>query len=189
MIDVVDFIPGSAGPQFGRLTGGVVDIHSRAMRAEDTEDWKGRFNMQLWESNGIVRGPMLGGTLSLAVESFSRQYPRVVLQFDEVAVKALEQQVLAGLPAGSQGATVVSRQENIILLYQNLSYQFVVSYQALGQIFYRSVIFVNCPDQQLVFRFSAPKAVFDNLNRSFRQSLYSWTWAEPSKTAAIAQSN
>jgi len=112
-----------------------------------------------------------------------------VLQFDEVAVKALEQQVLAGLPAGSQGATVVSRQENIILLYQNLSYQFVVSYQALGQIFYRSVIFVNCPDQQLVFRFSAPKAVFDNLNRSFRQSLYSWTWAEPSKTAAIAQSN
>jgi hypothetical protein len=110
-----------------------------------------------------------------------------VLRFDEATVKTLEQQVLATLPAGTQGATVVSRQENTIMLNQNVSYEFVVSYQTLGQIFYRSVIFVNCPDQQLVFRFSAPKAVFDNLNRAFHQSLYSWQWTEPSPNAAVAQ--
>ena len=99
--------------------------------------------------------------------------------FNEVTVKALEAQVMGTLPPGSQGATVISRIENPVILYQNLSYEFVVSYQTLGQSFQRSVIFVNCPDKQLVFRFSAPKPVFDNLNQAFRRSIYSWQLIEP----------
>jgi hypothetical protein len=98
--------------------------------------------------------------------------------FDEATVKALEAQVMGALPPGSQGATVISRRENPVILYQNLSYEFVVSYQTLGQLFQRSVIFVNCSDKQLVFRFSAPKAVFENLNKAFRRSIYSWELAE-----------
>lgn len=112
---------------------------------------------------------------------------KAVAPFNEANVKALEQQVLNGLPPGSQGVTVVSQQENPVLLNQNLSYEFVVSYQALGKTFQRSVIFVNCPEQQLVFRFSAPKSEFDNLNRSFRQSIYSWQWTQPAPTAVVAQ--
>jgi hypothetical protein len=40
------------------------------------------------------------------------------------------------------------------------------------------VIFVNCSDKQLVFRFSAPKSVFENLNKAFRRSIYSWQLTE-----------
>jgi len=112
-----------------------------------------------------------------------------LLRFDEATVKVFEQQVLGALPAGSQGATVLNQRENAVIIGGNLSYEFVVAYQTLGKSFLRSVIFVNCPGQQLVFRFSAPQAVFENLNRSFRQSIYTWQWAEPSKTTAIAQSN
>lgn len=106
------------------------------------------------------------------------------MQFDEATLKMLEHQVLSTLPVGSQGITMVSRQENTILLDHNLSYEFVVSYKTLGQTFSRSVIFVNCPDQQLVFRFSAPKAAFDNLNSAFRQSLCSWQWTDATPSDA-----
>jgi hypothetical protein len=110
-----------------------------------------------------------------------------VAPFNEANVKALEQQVLNTIPPGSQGVTLVSQQENPVILNGNFSYEFIVSYQTLGKIFQRSVIFVNCPDQQLVFRFSAPKSEFDNLNRSFRQSIYSWQWSQPASTAIVAQ--
>lgn len=109
--------------------------------------------------------------------------PMRTAAFDEAGVKALEEQVLKSLPSGSQG-TVVNRQENPVILNQNLSYEIVVSYQTLGQWFKRSVIFVNCPDVQLVFRFTAPKAAFENLNNAFRRSIYSWQWTETAATAS-----
>lgn len=104
--------------------------------------------------------------------------------FDEATVKALEAQVINTLPSGSQGVTVISRLENSVILNQNLSYEFVVSYQTLGQTFQRSVIFVNCPEAQLVFRFTAPKAAFANLNNAFNRSVCSWRTTESAATAA-----
>ena len=115
-----------------------------------------------------------------------------MVRFDEATVKVLEQQVISTIPSASQGVTVVSQQENPVIINGNLSYEFVVSYQALGKTFLRSVIVVACPDAQLVFRFTAPKTDFDDLNRSFRQSIYSWQWTDPeaAKTAnAIAQNS
>ncbi len=100
--------------------------------------------------------------------------------FDEATVKALEVQALESVPAGSQGVTLVSRLENsVILNNQDLSYEFVVSYQTIGQTFQRSIIFVNCPEAQLVFRFTAPKAVFDDLNRTFNRTVSSWRVSDP----------
>jgi hypothetical protein len=108
------------------------------------------------------------------------------LPFDEATLKALEKQAIDTLPPGSQGASVVRRQENAVILDRNLSYEFVVSYQTLGQTFLRSVIFVNCPTHQLIFRFSAPKTVFENLNKTFRGSICSWEWIDK-PTAVAAQ--
>jgi hypothetical protein len=87
---------------------------------------------------------------------------------------------------------VASQQENPVIINGNLSYEFVVSYQALGKTFLRSVIVVACPNAQLVFRFTAPKSDFENLNRSFRQSIYTWQWTEPEPAkpvGAIAQNS
>jgi hypothetical protein len=106
-----------------------------------------------------------------------------LLSFNEVTVKALEAQVTSGLPLGSQAIALLTQQENPVILEQNLSYEFVVSYQTLGKTFQRSVIFVNCPNKQLVFRFSAPKESFDALNKTFRRSICSWQSIEPSPTA------
>ena len=107
--------------------------------------------------------------------------------FDEATVKALEAKLVSELPAGSQGATVTKRQENPVLLEQNLSYEFVLSYQMLGQAFQTSVIFVSCPDKQLIFRFTAPQSDFAALNLAFRRSIVSWQGTEPAtKTAAAS---
>jgi hypothetical protein len=106
--------------------------------------------------------------------------------FDEAAAKALEAQVMSTLPSGSQGATILSRQENSVTIDQNMSYEFVVSYQTLGETFHRSVIFVNCPEALLVFRFTAPKAVFAELNNAFNRSVCSWYVTEPAATAGAA---
>ena len=103
--------------------------------------------------------------------------------FDEATLKALEAHVISNLPPGSQNPTVVKRQENTVILYQNLSYEFVVAYQIMGQTFYRSVIFVNCPEAALIFRFTAPKGVFDNLNDKFSRSISSWTVTDPASMA------
>jgi hypothetical protein len=115
-----------------------------------------------------------------------------MIRFDEATVKVLEQQVLSTVPSASQGVTVASQQENPVIINGNLSYEFVVSYQALGKTFLRSVIVVACPNAQLVFRFTAPKSDFENLNRSFRQSIYTWQWTEPEPAkpvGAIAQNS
>lgn len=104
--------------------------------------------------------------------------------FDEATLKALEAQVIATLPSGSQAVTVISRMENSVILNQNLSYEFVVSYETLGRTFHRSVIFVNCPEALLVFRFTAPKAAFASLNSAFNRSVCSWYMTEPAGTVA-----
>jgi hypothetical protein len=106
--------------------------------------------------------------------------------FDEATVRALEAEVMNTLPSGTQAATILRRQENPVILYQNLSYEIVVSYQTLGQTFQRSVIFVSCPDAQLVFRFTAPKASFESLNNAFSRCISSWTFAEPAATSSAA---
>ena len=69
MVEFVDFVPGGAGAQFGRLTGGVVDVHSRALRGEDIESWRGRANLTFWEGNAIARGPVGKGMLSISDRS------------------------------------------------------------------------------------------------------------------------
>jgi hypothetical protein len=106
--------------------------------------------------------------------------------FDEATVKALEAKLVSDLPAGSQGATVTKRQENPVLLEQNLSYEFVVSYQMYGQAFQTSVIFVSCPDKQLVFRFTSPQSDFAALNQAFHRSIVSWQGKDPAPNATVA---
>jgi hypothetical protein len=52
------------------------------------------------------------------------------------------------------------------------------------------MIFVNCPGKQLVFRFSAPKPVFESLNKTFRRSIYSWqVTEEPAATGGMTAAN
>lgn len=102
--------------------------------------------------------------------------PAAAQAFDEPRVRALEQQVLGGLPPGSQLLEVLSRDQNPVQLNGNQSFGLLVAYDALGRKFHRNVIFVNTPETQYVFRFTAEKAEFDALNAVFRRAVISWRW-------------
>jgi hypothetical protein len=97
---------------------------------------------------------------------------------DEAAKKALAQRVLGEVPPKSDGIAVEER-ENPVLINGHESFEVVISYKTLGYTFQSSTIFVNCPETQLIFRFTAPKADFEALNKVFRRAILSWQWIEP----------
>lgn len=103
---------------------------------------------------------------------------------EQNAPKALQQQCVASLPPGSQFVKIEQEMENPIPFDGNHSFEVIVSYQVIGETFLRSMLFVNLPDTQLIFRFTARKDDFEPLQREFRTSLGSWHWRESDDAAA-----
>lgn len=97
---------------------------------------------------------------------------------DEAAKKNLAERVLAVVPPKSD-AIVVEERENPVLINGNESFEVVICYKMMGYKFQSSTIIVNCPETQLIFRFTAPKDDFEGLNRLFRGAILSWQWSEP----------
>ena len=98
---------------------------------------------------------------------------------DDNMVKLLGQQVIASLPVGSQFAKVEEEIANPVLLGGNASFEVTASYQSTGEKFFRSVLFVNLRNTQLVFRLTARKDDFQALHRDFKVSILSWQWIGP----------
>ena len=104
---------------------------------------------------------------------------------DDRAAAAFKDQVLASLPAGSQHAAIVKQEQNVLLINNNPTTEVIVSYDAFGQSFQRSVLLLNTPANQVQFQFTARKTDFDLLFRAFRGSVLSWEWQpEPDQAAA-----
>jgi len=106
---------------------------------------------------------------------------------DNNAIDALREQFLKSLPPGSQGVVLVSEEQNPVSLENGASYAVTVAYQALGETFMRSTVFVNLPETQLSFRLTTRKADFETMQKQFRSSILSWHWIEPAKTTTVAQ--
>ena len=100
-------------------------------------------------------------------------------RFDEATVKALEQQVVSTLPPNSDAVTVIKSEQNSLILNGNLSLEVVVSYNTLGSAFQRSVLFLNSPGTQLIFKVSARKKEFERVYSAFRSSILTWQWLDP----------
>jgi hypothetical protein len=110
---------------------------------------------------------------------------------DQSVAEALKQQFIASLPPGSQFVTIERELQNVVALGNNNGVDLTVSYQVMGEKFLRSALFVNLPDTQLVFRFTARKDDFERLERDFRMSIGSWHWLEsdtPTHATATADS-
>ena len=99
--------------------------------------------------------------------------------FDAAAVALLKQEFLNSIPATAQSVEVTSETPDALPITGARTYEFTASYQALGETYLRSTIFVNLPNVRLICRFSAPKAEFEKLYRAFRGSLLSWQPVEP----------
>jgi hypothetical protein len=104
------------------------------------------------------------------------------LSFDDKGVAALKEQFMRTLPPGSQTATITNEEQNPVRLENSASYAVTGSYKIIGEIFERSVLFVNLPDAQLTFKFTARKADFEKLHQAFRRSILSWRWIEQRAT-------
>ena len=104
--------------------------------------------------------------------------PRPALQpLDEaVAAAALVQQVLANVPAGSLDRFVVKQESNPVSINNYPSFEVIVSYEALAATFKRSVLFLNTPANQIIFKFTAREDIFEALYQVFRNSILTWEW-------------
>jgi hypothetical protein len=110
-------------------------------------------------------------------------------KLDEKAIGALKEQSLRSLPPGSQAVTVLNEEQNPVSLENSASYAVTLSYQALGETFVRSIVFISLPETQLSFRITARKADFDAVQRPFRSSIFSWHWVDASLAKSLAQTN
>ena len=97
--------------------------------------------------------------------------------WDDEALQALRTRALNAVPPTSQSVQVVGEQQNSLVLGGvHGGFEVVVSYKAVGETFKRSTVFVNLPNAQLTFRFTAPEADFPRLNGAFQRAVHSWQW-------------
>lgn len=96
--------------------------------------------------------------------------------FTDESVKILSAQARAAVPPDSQNVVVISEERNPFRIGGNETYAVTLSYTAFGQEFERWVLFMNLPDTQVRFRITARKADFENVQKAFRGSLFSWQW-------------
>jgi hypothetical protein len=103
---------------------------------------------------------------------------------DENVRAALKEKFLASVPAGSQFVKLEQEIESPIRLNDSPTLEIIVSYQLMGEKFFRSALFANVRDNQMTFRCSARKDDFERVHQEFRSSLLSWHWVEPAQQAA-----
>jgi hypothetical protein len=103
--------------------------------------------------------------------------------FDEKAIEGAKQQFLSTLPLGSHLTGPVTEAQNPVPLNGNPTYEFIATYQLMGETFLRSTLFTNQADTQLTFRLTARKNEFESLHRLFRASMLTWQWTEQSPVA------
>jgi hypothetical protein len=105
--------------------------------------------------------------------------------FDEKGVAQARQHFTQDVPPTAQ--TVKVAEEVNTVPFKAANCEFTATYQALGESFTRRALYINLPDTQLIFRLTARKTDFEGLWRTFRSSILSWQWVEPSSTAATAE--
>jgi len=97
-------------------------------------------------------------------------------KFDEELMKTLQEATLASVPPTSQKVTLVSAETNPLMVNGHQTYAVTVSYQAHGQDFVASVLYLNLPDTQIRFRTTARKQDFEKVHAAVRRSIFSWQW-------------
>jgi hypothetical protein len=96
--------------------------------------------------------------------------------FDEACVKELVQRAESSVPAESENVTIVQQEKNTVSINGNPTLEVILAYEAYGEAFRKSVLFLHLPDTELVFKLTAPKSDFEALHDTFCRSLFSWQW-------------
>jgi hypothetical protein len=94
--------------------------------------------------------------------------------FDEDTMKKLVAEVTTMLPKESSEVSVVAEEKNPILISNKETFEVLLKYKLLGQLFERSILFLNRDKEQMRFQFTAREADFNQLHGDFRASLCTW---------------
>ena len=113
---------------------------------------------------------------SHAVASIEQIPLKAPAPFDEEVIKALQSEMLKGLPEGSQDIKVVRVESNALLIDDHETVEITVNYCFLGRDRMKSVLFVNLGASQLRFTLFTLTPEFENAHELFRRSYYSWQW-------------
>jgi hypothetical protein len=99
--------------------------------------------------------------------------------FDAEVMKALQQKAVASAPAGSLKVAVVSEEKSPVKVNGNDTYAVTISYEAFGQEFLMSLLYLNLPETQVCFRATARKPDFEKVHGAMRNSIITWQWVDP----------
>ena len=94
--------------------------------------------------------------------------------FDEKSRKKLTEEALGGVPSGSTNVTLVSQEMNPVKIGGKETFLVIVSYVFYGEQYARSMMFLNRGSEQIRFQLASRAADFEDLQRAFLASHFSW---------------
>jgi hypothetical protein len=94
--------------------------------------------------------------------------------FDEEAKDLLTRHAMESVPSGSTDVTLVSQEMDPVIIEQKETFLVIVKYASYAQHYRRSMLFLNRGTEQLCFQLVSPEESFEDLQRAFLGSQFSW---------------
>lgn len=94
--------------------------------------------------------------------------------FDEEQLTKLTAEATALVPKGSEKITIISQDKSPLAINGQDTFLVVIGYNYYGQEYRRSILFLNRATDQIRFQLTCRAPDFDELQRAFMQSQYSW---------------
>jgi hypothetical protein len=94
--------------------------------------------------------------------------------FDEATITKLTVEMLASAPPGSTDVKIVSQEKNPLFIDRKETFIVTISYACYGEKYQRSMMFLNRGNEQVRFQFVSRAADFEDLQRAFLGSQFTW---------------
>ena len=94
--------------------------------------------------------------------------------FDDETLKKLVGEALASMPAGSTNVQLVSQEKNPLKIESKETFLVTLTYNLHGEIYSRSILFLNRGKEQIRFQLACRQTDFQELQKAFLGSQYSW---------------
>lgn len=128
-----------------------------------------------WESAGSESKLVLHPKGKIQAEATVIRIPlKEEASFDEETMKKLADQALASVPSGATNVKLLSQDKNTVMINTKETYLVTMSYTWNGDTYGRSVMYMNRGKEQLRFQLISRLADFNDLQRAFHQSHFTW---------------
>src|ERR1700680_4557519 len=94
--------------------------------------------------------------------------------FDDETLKKLVDEALASVPKGSTDIQLTSQEKNPLMIQRKETLLLTLTYNFYGQSYSRSILFLNRGKEQIRFQLTCHQADFNELQKAFLGSQYSW---------------